>query len=241
MIQKFFAWIFILTLLIYALFAPVPIPRSTGIGDFRAYWSAVYLLAGSQNFSDPDLLLQVEREETGWVRNYTILTWNPPWLLTLLLPYTLASYWRAVWLWMLTNILIVFIGSVMVWQATAVSHKSRRYWFIAPIIGLLFTPTLAALHMGQVSTLIFFGLALYLYLIQQKRPFAAGIGLALTLVKPHLVYITLPLLLLDALRQRNWRTILGMCVTLEGLTAVVFLFAPPFLPITTAPFRAATC
>ncbi|MCP5095081.1 MAG: DUF2029 domain-containing protein [Chloroflexi bacterium] len=229
MMQKLFAGTLLLILLIYALVAPIPIPRSTGIGDFRAYWSAAYLLADSQNFADPDLLYATEQEHTDWTGTFSVVTWNPPWLLTLLLPFALVSFWRAAWLWMLTNILLVFVGSVMIWQTTAVSPKSRRWGPLAPLFGLLFTPTLVALHMGQINTLVFFGIASYLYFYQKERPFIAGAALVLTLVKPHLVYITIPLLFLDALRKREWRMIAGTGVMLVGLTAVVFLLRPDFL------------
>ncbi len=229
MIQRSLVVLFFVSILAIAIWGPIPIPRNTGIGDFRAYWSASYLLAHSENFSDSDLLMEVEREQTQWRNDYVVRTWNPPWLLVLLLPYTLVSYTRAAWLWILTNILVIFVGSVLVWKITAVSQRSQRLSIFAPLVGLLFLPTLAALHMGQVNTLVFLGLALYLYFYEVKRPFFAGAALTLTLIKPHLVYITIPLILLDALRKRNWSIFWGTASTLGGLTLIVFALRSSFI------------
>ncbi len=227
--QRGLVWFIIAILVAAAVWAPIPIPRNIGVGDFRAYWSAAYLLSHSENFSDADLLMEVEREHTQWNGDFVVITWNPPWLLALLLPYTLVSYTRAVWLWMLTNIFVIFVGSVLVWRVTAVTQRSQKFSIFAPLFGLLFLPTLAALHMGQVNMLVFLGLALYLYFYEAKRPFLAGAALTLTLIKPHLVYITLPLILLDALRKRNWSLFWGAASTLGGLTLIVFGLRPSFI------------
>ncbi|HEX6384422.1 MAG TPA: hypothetical protein VF177_07110, partial [Anaerolineae bacterium] len=62
-----------------------------------------------------------------------------------------------------------------------------------------------------------------------NRRFVAGASLALPLVKPHLVYVTVPLLLLRAVLKRQWSLLLGLGITLLGLTLVVFLLRPAFL------------
>ncbi len=229
MIKKVVVVLLLVGLLAAAIWGPIPIPHSTGKGDFLAYWSATFLLANGQNFSDHDLLLEIERTHTGWLGDFTVVTWNPPWLLALLLPYALVSFWRAVWLWLLTNILMIFVGSALLWHSLAMEERSRKWGHLAPLIGLLFAPTLVALHMGQVNTLVFFGMALFVYFNGQKRPFLSGASLVLTLVKPHLVYITLPLLMLDAVRKREWRTVLGLATALVGLTLIVFILRPTFI------------
>jgi hypothetical protein len=228
MLQRGFVWLAILVIVSAAVWGPIPI-RRTGTGDFRAYWSAAYLLSHSENFSDPDLLMAVEREHTFWKKDFVVSTWNPPWLLALLLPYAFVSFERAAWLWLLTNILVVFVGAVLTWRVTAVSPQSKRQSIYAPLFAMFFLPTIAALHMGQVNTLVFFGIALYLFFYEEKRPFFAGAALTLTLVKPHLVYITIPLILLDALHKRNWAIFWGIASCAFLLTSVVFAFRPSFI------------
>lgn len=222
--------IFLLTgSLFYILFGPIWLPGSLGEGDFRAYWSAAYLLSQSQNFADTTLLGDVQRSLTGWSGEFIMSTWNPPWLLVLLLPYTAVSFSRATWLWLMSNILFIFWGAVLAWQVYT-QQRDRKYLFLlAPLASLLFLPTMVALWMGQVNTLVFAGLAAFLFLESRRQPFLAGTSLTLTLVKPHLVYVTIPILLLNALYQRNWRLLGGLFFGMISLTGVMFALRPEFL------------
>lgn len=208
----------------------IPFPAPVGRGDFVAYWSASYLLAHSQNASDPDLLLQVEQEKTGRDQDYVLMTWNPPWLLALLLPYTLFSFQQATWLWLLTNIALIFASVILVWRTTARTETIRRFYWIALPVAFAFSPTLIALIMGQVNTLVLCGIATFLYLASKERYFTAGASLVLTLVKPHLVYITLPLVLLAAVVKKTyWHILAGLGAAAAGLLAVVFFLRPAFV------------
>ncbi len=201
-----------------------------GRGDFRAYWSAAHLLAQSENFADAEQLLWVEQQQTEWQEDFAVISWNPPWLLALLLPYTAVSFERATWLWLLTNIAIVFTGSVLVWKTLSVQDSSQRWSHLAPFVGLLFLPTMITLLMGQVNTLVFLGLAAFLFFANRDQLFIAGLFLVLTLVKPHLVYLTLPVIFLHMLwTRRDYRVLTGLIVAIVTLTTVVFVLRPSFL------------
>jgi hypothetical protein len=193
--------------------------------DFRAYWSAAFLLAHGKNFGAPFELLRVEQELTGWTENYPMMAWNPPWLLVMLLPYTHAPFDRAVWLWMLTSIALFFISAVWVWQ----SEFDWRGTWLAILIAFAFAPTLTSLVAGQVNVIVLFGLALFLIFDRRKHDGFAGAALALASVKPQLIYVTLPLLVLDCGRQRRWRVGIGLVVALLGLNAIAFFLRPTFL------------
>ena len=221
--------VIIFILLLALLFAPIPNIADVGRVDFTAYWSASYLLAHSQNFSDAAQLLSVEQTLAGWPADFPIFIWNPPWLLTMLLPYTLVSFARARWLWLISNILFIFSGSIMAWLASSATPDVKKFAWIGPIIGFLFAPALTALYMGQVNTLVFFGLALYLFLEKANYQIGSGIGLTLTMVKPHLVYVTIAVLTLRALWRKQWRFLTGFAGTLLFLTLVAFLLRPSFL------------
>lgn len=219
--------LFLLAVMFVAAIIPAQSPA--GYGDFQAYWSASYLLSQGQDFTDSALLLQVEQEQTGWTRDYPMVTWNPPWLLALLMPYTLVSFHQATWMWFFSNIILIFTSSVLVWLAIAGPSKWRQRSWIAPLIAFAFAPTLVAILAGQVNTLVYFGLALYLYFSMRDRPLAAGLGLALTLVKPHLVYVTLPVILLRSVKKRDWKVWLGLGGIIFALTMVAFILRPSFI------------
>lgn len=198
-------------------------------GDFFAYWSAAYLLSAGQNFHDETLLLETERAFTGWDEPFVVRVWNPPWLLALMLPLSFLPFAQAAWFWLLFNILLFFVGSVLLWTTLAETAVMRRFGWVAALITFFFSPTLLALIMGQVSPLVFFGLALFYYFYKRDELLWAGAALALTLVKPHLVYLTLPLLLWLTWQRGQLRLWWGTVLVLVGLTAVTFFFRPTFL------------
>lgn len=205
------------------------LPSGVGEGDFRAYWSASYLLARGENFADPARLFQVEREQTGWDENFSIIAWNPPWLLALLVPYTFMPFAQAVWWWLLTNIVVVFVSAVILWQLSTAHDLTRRRAWIAPLVAIAYSPTLVSLVTGQINLIVLAGLTGFLFFTARRQEARAGAALALTMVKPHLVYLTVPILLLDSVRRRHWRTLAGFMGLLIGLSSIVFLSRPSFV------------
>lgn len=202
------------------LMSPLPLPDRIGAVDFRPYWSASLLLARGQDFSDPTLLDDVERNLTGWTEPFTMVAWFAPSGNLVLLPYTLVSFGRAAYYWLLTNILVVFSFALLLWRGTL-----SRAWI--PIVATFgFSMTLVSIIYGQVNTLVVLGLALFLHLSAQKRGLAAGAGLALTTIKPHLVILALPLLVLDLIRRGEWRVLAGFVGALAGAGILLFALFP---------------
>jgi hypothetical protein len=207
----------------------IPFTAPASYGDFQAYWSASYLLAHGRDFTHLDLLLQVEQMKTGWTHDFVMATWNPPWLLVLLIPYTWLPFRQAAWLWLFTNIGLIFAASLLGWRVFHGPGRRVKYDWIALLLAFLFVPTLLALFVGQVNTLVYFGLAGFLFFYKKDRPFTAGAVLALTLVKPHLVYVTLPIVLLIAARERQWRVWWGLGSVVLLLTGIALGLRPMFV------------
>jgi hypothetical protein len=214
----------IASIILLTFFIPFDAPAS--YGDFQAYWSASYLLARSQNFTDLDLLLQVEQSKTGWTQDFVMATWNPPWLLVLLIPFTLVPFRQAAWLWTLTNIGLIFSATLLSWRIFTHGEKGSKWDWVALLLAFLFVPTLLALFVGQVNTLVYFGLAGFLFFYTTDKPLTAGVILSLTLVKPHLVYLTLPIIFLMATRQSQWRVWVGFIGMVLLLTLVALGLRP---------------
>ncbi len=222
----------LLSALIIGLFLAIalsPIPKFIRSGDFLAYWSASYLLSQGENFADPQLLQETEQIHSNRNQDYPLMTWNPPWLLVLLLPYASLPLTRATWIWFWTNIAMLFAGTMLLWRLVAQKPKTAHLVWVAALVTFIYSPTLITLIMGQVNTLVFFGLALFLYFNDREKQFAAGASLALTLVKPHLVYITLPLILLTMWKKRRLNVLTGLATALLLLTAVALFLRPTLL------------
>lgn len=218
--------LFAATLLILRL--PQPFPEHLAKVDFQAYWGASYLLSQSENFADGEKLLQVQHQFTGWTEESAQMTWNPPWLLAWLLPYTLVEFNQASWLWFLTNISLLFASTWVMWQLFAQKAKTKEKMGIGLLITFFFVPTLTLLLVGQITTLVLFGLVLFLYFFRQNRFFLAGSSLSLVTIKPHLLYITLPFLLLHLVWHKQWRTLTGFALPILLGTLVALALRPTF-------------
>jgi hypothetical protein len=83
--------------------------------------------------------------------------------------------------------------------------------------------TLLSLYVGQINTLVLFGLAVFISLKKPEHQYFRGIGLALTTIKPHLVILTLPLIILDSIYNKQWKILIGFFGSL--LVCLVILFA----------------
>lgn len=216
----------IVLILAVAIFLSIPVSLPGGMGaiDFRPYWSSSFLFARGQDFSNSDSIFQVEKTLTGWDENYTMSAWFAPTGNLVLAPFTLLPFTQAAYYWLLINVVVVFSSALLLWR------NVEKYAWVALAITFGFSATLLSLIFGQVNTLVLFGLALFLFFNQTGRGFAAGASLALTTVKPHLVVLTLPLLLLDVLYRRQWRLLGGFVATL-GVCALLMFLLNPLWPV----------
>ena len=209
--------------------AVAQLPPEMGRADYRAYWGASSLLAQGQNFTDDALLIAVQ-QEWGFYEEFAIKTWNPPWVLVWLIPYTWVGFDTAVSLWLLTNIGVLLFSIVAGWRMVVPDERIRRRWFWLPLVAaILFPSTLVALLFGQTNLMVLGGVVGFLFFLQREQPVAAGVSLALTTIKPHLVYLTLPIIFLYLIWQRQWRTLVAFGAVLLGSTVVAFLLRPTFL------------
>jgi len=91
---------------------------------------------------------------------------------------------------------------------------------------ILFAPTVVALLTGQIGPLILLGVVGFLHFEMRKQYGLAGASLVLVAIKPHLVYLLWPTLLLWAIERRRWDAILGLCLGLFSVSMVVLLLDP---------------
>ena len=87
------------------------------------------------------------------------------------------------------------------------------------IWAFLFYPDVRALILGQFSVFVFALVALSLWALKTERDVMAGLCLALSTVKPQMVFLLIPLLLWWAVRERRWlfsTSFLGGAILLVG-------------------------
>ena len=192
------------------------------IDDFIEYWAGGKLTIEGSNPYDPKEILRVERLIDASIP-VTIMMWNPPWTMSLVMPFSLLDYRTASTLWLLIHMLIVMASAGWLW------HYYGGRTSTAPLVALaapLFPPALIALGNGQITPLALGGLCTFLLMEKQKRYIPAGIVASLTLIKPHLVYLAWGAIFLWSIHKRQWGIIIGAVLGVAGLLTAPLILNP---------------
>jgi hypothetical protein len=183
------------------------------------------LLEGSNPY-DPDALFALQRQVVPSLIE-PIRQWNPPTIFLFTIPFALLPYQIAEGVWIACTLLI-FASSL----TTLISHPAIRRpkslaEFIPLLLGLLlFFPLWETVRFGQVSAIPLLGLILFVSLERAcHRGSLAGLALALSLVKPHLLFL-LYLWILVTPRKPEWHRLI-----------VGFAFGGLLLSVAPLPFR----
>lgn len=218
-----FKFALILLLVGILLAFPISLPTGAGDRDLQAYWSSAYLFAHGEDFSDPARLGEIERTLTTHDDPETLYSWFSPIGNVVLLPLTWIPFNRAVSYWLVLNILVLFWSTLLIW-----GKADPRSW-IPLLAAFSFSMSIFSLVFGQINFLEVLGLALFLSLSRSNRPYLAGASLVLTTIKPHLVILTLPILLLDLVRKKEWKVLAGFAIVLLACAAVLAAYYPPWI------------
>lgn len=181
--------------------------------DFISYWSTGRLLLDHQNPYDPPAVLRVERS-AGATLQQPFVTWNPPWVLVLMLPLGLLKPTIAALIWMVMLIVLVLAAMNLLRPPTVK---------LIPLTLIFFAPTLICIGAEQTSALVLFSVALFTRW-QARRPFMAGLALTLALLKPHLLLMFWIVLVLEIARRRDFRIPAGVLTGFTVMNGLALLF-----------------
>lgn len=198
-----------------------------GSGDFIGYWSATHLFVNGENPYDPALMGMVQREiKTG--RDVTVMVWNPPLLFAFFLPLGWLSFPVAKFIWMISSVAMVLGSSLMLAELYLPNDRPEiRLLFF--LFSVCLPQVISGLVIGQVTFLVFFGLTVSLFLLNKGHVFWAGAALALTLIKPHLVILSLVYLLIYMARKRQFAGWAGLMTVGTACMLVLFVFRPEWI------------
>ncbi|MDX9952731.1 MAG: glycosyltransferase 87 family protein [Anaerolineae bacterium] len=221
--------LFFLVLALVALIFFSSALDSQGVDDFVVYWSAARLLATGGNPYDPIALQTLQKQAFSGrddVPGLAFASWNPPWLLLLLLPLGFLPFFFAVRLMFLINLGLIAFAVLWSWRWLVTDRLKSSGAVIALLLAVFFPGSLMTLAIGQISTVVLFFLLLGLWLLNQRRDFLAGVCFFFSIIKPQLVYFVLLAVGLWVLRERRWRVMLGGVIGL-AFTLLVFTFLRP--------------
>jgi len=153
----------------------------------------------------------------------------PLYVALLVLPFSFFPYPQAQALWMsflvlLTLAAVMIILRTLDWRPSPTGLVAISVWF------LLFYPTARSILLGQFSIVVLALLALVLWATQRGHPILAGCCLALTTIKPQMVFLLVPFLLLTALRWKNYKAVIAFFALMGILLLLSSFVLPTWLP-----------
>jgi hypothetical protein len=182
--------------------------------DFLQYWAAGRLNATGGNPYDADQVVELQR---GAVRDEDRPTfmWNPPWVLTLAMPFGMLPMRSGQLLWLLAQLAAIVWSADAVWRCYGGGARHRPFVWAGAIV---FYPVMYLLFLGQSGGWLLLGLAGFL-VAATRGPLPFALLTALAAVKPHLFLPFWICLALNATRSRRDAALLGLGV-LAGAAAV---------------------
>jgi hypothetical protein len=199
------------------------------IHDFVEYWTAAHLVIAHQNPYSLGEVFTMERR-AGFEQSVPIMLLSPPWALPLIAPIGLInSYFLGCLLWMIILIAAVAWSSRLlmdVYFGELRIPEISDTTFYRCLFAFTFYPVLLCLRYAQTGPLMLLGTAGFLYFDKKARPILAGVFMALTLIKPQLLYLVWLALLLRSFRQRQWKILASAAVFVALLSAIALLLDP---------------
>jgi hypothetical protein len=200
---------------------------SLGTKDFLGYWGSGQLMRAGESPYDFVKLRQLQSKLASSLE-LPVVMWNPPWILVWLYPVLLWPFPMAALLWLGLNYALILASATVLWRLQA-GPSNPRWVGIAWVASLAFVPTLHVLYMGQVSSLLLLGIVGFLYASARGWDFLAGVSLALTTIKPHVVYLLWIAFLWWVIVERRWRYLAGVGTSLLAALGLLAVYWPASL------------
>lgn len=221
-------WV-ILIISVFVLIRLAPIltkPEYLPSDDFVQFWAGGKLNLQGENPFDPQKIEQSQIAAGGQASGtYTIsIMLNPPWAISLVMPFGLLDYPSARLTWLIISTLLLVISSQLLWRIY--SGNPHQRW-LALVVAFIFAPTISVLEVGQISPLVLMGLTGFLYFtISSRNDWLAGAFLGLASIKPQVAFIFWIALFFWVIRERRWFIIISTTVTVLSLTVIALIVNP---------------
>ena len=190
--------------------------------DFVDFWAAARLLLTGGNPFSPAEVLELQRS-VGLRAPEPLLMWNPPWALTLVLPFGAMEYVVSRFCWLLLHVMFILSSAQMLW---AIYDRTGRRTYLPWIAALTLTPGWFVLLLGQLSPVVLLGIVGFLWCVQKQNWVLAGVATSLISAKPHLAYLFWIGLLFWVVRERRLALAMGAIVAISILAAVPAILDP---------------
>jgi hypothetical protein len=203
-----------------------------GGNDFYPRWrgTRALLLEGKDPYS-AEVTLQIQNDMYGRPAREgedQVAFAYPLYVSFLVLPFALLPYPLAQAFWS-SALILTTLGALIVvlrtldWQPSPPGLIGLALWTV------LFYPTARSIILGQISIVVLAFVALAIWALKRGHSVLAGCLLALSTIKPQLIFLILPFLLLMTVRWRNYKTVSAFLSLLAILLAVTSMALPSWM------------
>lgn len=197
--------------------------------DFIEYWGTAHLLSTRAN---PYSLLEMSKlqDALGWTEPVPLMFVCPPWVLPLIAPLRLTSSYSLAWIvWMTILVLVLAISSRLLmdlyFQDLRIPEVSDT-WLYRSLFVFAFYPVLLCLKFAQLAPFLLLGLAGFLFFMRRNRTVLAGSFLALTALKPQLLFLVWIAVFLESVRRKRWVVLFSALAVIGVLTGIALALDP---------------
>lgn len=148
----------------------------------------------------------------------------PIWTVIIMMPFALLPSDTASIIWLVLNLLFLSF-SIAAFVAFFDLNKSPIITSIAISFSLFYIPVLHGLGLGQLTFFLLFILVLVFQFFLNGKWNCLGITLGLSFLKPQVLVLPVALILLWALWNKKWATLISFSATITFL----FLISMPFV------------
>jgi hypothetical protein len=190
--------------------------------DFCAFWSAGHVArtAGYASVYNLDLLSQIQRTLFPETALSSFVTVPVPYLPIFITPFQLFSLLKpnlGYWIWSIINLAIAILYIYFLIKQMGNGFPDKHILFL-----LLFSlPVFLNFYFGQINTWLMICTGEFLRAAITDKPIKAGIWLGGLLLKPQLLVLILPILLI----QHSFKALTGFIISTTGIIASSFILA----------------
>ena len=201
-----------------------------GGNDFYSRWAGgrAFLVDGLNPYSD-EVTRRIQLGMYGHLAEEgadQVAFAYPMYTIYLFFPLSLIpSYPQAQALW---QAILEFALLLAVFFTFRMYRWQPKPWLLAAtcLWSILFYPGARSIILGQFAIVVFAFIALALWAVKESKDILAGACLALSTIKPQMVFLLIPLLLLWAIYHRRWRLVGGFVMSMIVLVLSSLLLVP---------------
>jgi len=204
-----------------------------GANDFYSRWAGgrAFLVDGLNPYSD-EVTRRIQLGMYGHLAQGgadQVAFAYPLYTIYLFFPLSLIpSYPQAQALW---QAILEFALLLAVFFTLRIYRWQPKPWLLAVTCfwSVLFYPGARSIILGQFAIVVFAFIALALWAVKEGRDILAGVCLALSTIKPQMVFLLIPLLLLWAIYHQRWRVVGSFTVSMTVLVLSSLLLVPTWI------------